>query len=214
MFQRPPQQRKTLSSLNSNSAFVNHQYQQQQYQQQQHQQQPTGSPMDIGYGADAQNQPSHHNQNYNHRRPKANSRGGGVPCMFFLLWTALLVGGGYVYFNFFLLPELVTDVTKDEVEHTKHHWMTKYHSLQLVHEALEKAHAELKASMADSAAAGGADAGDAVVLRRQVEETNQLLEQERTWSTEWKQKAINVEESESLIRRSIQEYSRRNLIQK
>jgi hypothetical protein len=129
--------------------------------------------------------------------------------MFFLLWTALLVGGGYVYFNFFLLPELVTDVTKDEVEHTKHHWMTKYHSLQLVHEALEKSHAELKASMAD-----GAGAADAIALRRQVEETNQLLEQERTWSTEWKQKALNVEESESLIRRSIQEYSRRNLIQK
>jgi hypothetical protein len=206
MFQRPPQQRRTLNTLNSNSAFVNHQYQQQQQQQQ-----PPGSPMDIGYGAAPQNQPSHQSPNYN-RRPKANSsQGGGVPCMFFLLWTAILVGGGYVYFNFFLLPELVTDVTKDEVEHTKHHWMTKYHSLQLVHEALEKSHADLKAAVADGAGAGAADA---VALRRQIDETNQLLEQERTWSTEWKQKALDVEESESLIRRSIQEYSRRNLIQK
>lgn len=114
------------------------------------------------------------------------------------------MGGGYIYFKFFLLPELVTDVTKDEVEHTKHHWMTKYHNLQLVHEAMEKTNQELKAKLEQQ---NDADS-------RQLQEVNQILDQERTWSLEWKQKAIALEESEGLVKRNIQEYSKRLLIQK
>merc|ERR1711935_196503 len=130
-----------------------------------------------------------------------------------------------------LLPGLVQDVTKEEVEHAKHHWMTKYHNLQLAHETLEKSHSELKetaeAAVANAEKAqrrGGSNLGEVQALNRQLEESHTLLQQEQTWAGEWKQKAVGLEEKAqkavgleekaTSMQRNIQDFSRRRLIQK
>jgi len=98
--------------------------------------------------------------------------------------------------------------------------MTKYHNLQLTHEALEKSHLELKETAAAAIASaeklqndGGA--GQQIqVLSRDLEEANGLLSQERTWASEWKQKALGLEVQINIIQQRIQEFSRLRLIQK
>lgn len=170
--------------------------------------------------------PQHNPQNHYgevRRNPHGNrSGGGGISCGFFLLWTCLLAGGGWIYFNRFLLPSLVKDVTREEVEHTKHHWMTKYHALQLAHEALEKSHVELKQTAEAAivsaekakALAKGTDSEQVQSLSKELEETQAMLMQERTWAGEWKQRAIGLEEHANFVKRQIQEFSKRRLIQK
>ena len=169
--------------------------------------------------------PQHNPQNHYgevRRKPVNSKGGGGVSCGFFLLWTFLLAGGGWIYFNYFLLPGLIKDVRKEEVEHTKHHWMTKYHTLQLTHEALEKSHVELKETAAAAVAAaeraqkqaGLSDSEQVESLNRELEETRNMLYQERTWAGEWKQKALGLEDHANFIKRQIQDFSKRKLIQK
>mmetsp|Transcript_6017 Transcript_6017/g.14251 ORF Transcript_6017/g.14251 Transcript_6017/m.14251 type:complete len:473 (-) Transcript_6017:253-1671(-) len=166
----------------------------------------------------------HNSQNHYGEVRLKNNRGGssGFSCGFFLLWTCLLAGGGWIYFNYFLLPNLVHDATKEEVEHTKHHWMTKYHTLQLAHEALEKSHVELKQTAEAAIVAaekaqklnGSTNSEQVQQLGKEVEDLNGQLEQERTWAGEWKQKAIGLEEHADFVKHQIQEFSKRRLIQK
>lgn len=175
--------------------------------------------------------PQHNPQNHYgevRRKPipaNRSNRGGsgGISCGFFLLWTCLLAGGGWIYFNYFLLPGLVHDVTKEEVEHTKHHWMTKYHTLQLAHETLEKSHVELKqtaeaaivaAENAQKRNVDGTNSEQVQALSRELEEVQNMLQQERTWAGDWKQRAVALDEHANFMKQQIQEYSKRRLIQK
>jgi hypothetical protein len=192
MFHRPPA-RRTLNSVNTGSDFLNH-----------NQRPPPApsSPVDVGYGQAGQagQAPPSYISGGEYYKPYYKPKPRGISCLFFLCWTVLLVGGCYIYFQFFLLPERVTDVTTDQVEHTKHHWITKYHTLQLKHETLEKLHTDLNRK-----------AGE---LERQVREINDNLSQERQWSMEWKIKAVGLEETFEQFKRNLREYHRRQLIQK
>ena len=185
----------------------------------------------AAYPSATSSYPQHNPQNHYgevRRKPahaysnNSNRGGGGISCGFFLLWTCLLAGGGWIYFNYFLLPSLVQDVTREEVEHIKHHWMTKYHSLQLSHEALEKSHVELKQTAEAAILAaekaqklnGSTNSEQVQSLSRDLEETSATLMQERTWAGEWKQKAIGLEDHANFVKQQIQEFSKRRLIQR
>jgi len=289
MYQRQPQQRRTLNGVKSNSAFVNHQAPPPpppppQFGHQRpsvssgsnapptHIRGPPRSPVGMygtpsistsssggslyggtgptvrpmarapapgpGPAQSSYSQPQNKNsysqpQNKStYSQPQTNhyselrqkKRSGGVSCFFFFFWTLLLAGGAYAYFNYFLLPGLVQDVTKEEVEHAKHHWMTKYHNLQLAHETLEKSNAEIKETAAVAIAAaekaqrqgggGGGNSEQVEALNRELDESRTRMQQEQTWAGEWKQKAVSLEEKDTSVRRNIQDFSRRRLIQK
>lgn len=170
--------------------------------------------MDVGYGQAPPAYDNGHQQH--HREPPVNRKQksrGGVPCGFFLIWTILCLAGPYIYFEYFSLPERVADDTKDEVEHVKHHWMTKYHSLQLQHEALEKSHTTLKQRY-ESVTKNSAGNGNSADLERQLQERNRQLDEERVLSNDWKNRAVGFEESQQQLHRTIQENSRKQLIKK
>jgi hypothetical protein len=191
--------RRTLNSVNTGSVFLNHN------------QRPTtpapSSPVDVGYGQAGQagQAPPSYISVGEHYKPYYKPKARGISCLFFLCWTVLLVGGCYIYFQYFLLPERVTVVTTDQVEQTKHHWMNTYHSLELDYGILKKSHIDLKRKYDDN------NAGE---LERQVREINDNLSQERQWSMEWKAKAVGLEETFERLKRNLKEYHRRQLIQK
>ena len=196
MFQRPPK-RRTLGSVNSNSTYVNHQ----------HMPSPS-SPVDVGYGSDSISN-GHYSRRNDRRRKK-----GGIPCGFFLFWTTLLLAGPYLYYEYYVMPNLVlSEGSPEEVERIKHHWMTKYHKLQKQHEALEK-DLKTKAEQLQQAVELGGGGAQEEALKRKLSETNDVLRQERVWFQEWKTKAENLERSEKDFRAIIKEISKRTLIQK
>lgn len=212
MFQRPPQ-RRTLNTVNSNSTYLNHQG-------------GPSSPMDVGYGDSGMaNSNGNMYSSSNNRRSNNNTKGGGrrgIPCGFFFFWTALLIAGPYLYYEYWIMPDLIlSDGSKEEVERTRHHWMTKYHKLQVQHEALEKSQRDLKLKtdglLEDLATArqnNGGNSAQEEELRKQLQETTDTMNQERGWLQEWRQLAEHSEQSEEELKRTIQEIARRDLTQK
>lgn len=168
------------------------------------------SPVDVGYGSDHNSMSNGHYRRRNDRRREKR----GIPCGFFLFWTTLLLAGPYLYYEYYVMPDLVlSEGSSEEVERIKHHWMTKYHKLQKEHEALEK-DLKIKAEELQQAIELGGGGAQEEALKRKLSETNDVLQQERVWFQEWKTKAEDLERSEIDLRAVIREISKRTLIQK
>lgn len=139
--------------------------------------------------------------------------GGGISYLFFFIWTLMLFMAAYGYIQYVALPkQRLQDiqVEEEDVEELRHEWKTKYHDLKIAHTKLQETHQTLEQTSRDTRRkleqAEGAEL--------ELNEVHLELSKNQQWALEWKEKASSLDTLNHNLQRSIQEVSRRQVLQK
>ena len=150
---------------------------------------------------------------YDGAKFKGGSNRSGVSYLFLLVWTLLLIMAAFGYMQWVALPKQHMEdvqVEEEEVEELQHQWKTKYHDLKEAHGHLQERYQNLEQTSRDAQRrleeARGAEL--------ELNDVHLELTRNQQWALEWKEKALGLETSHQTLKSAIQEFSRRQVVQK
>ena len=142
--------------------------------------------------------------------PRKRTTGGGSfgTVALLLIWTAIMGGGGYVWFTFVKLPALKHEFHQTEVEPVKQHWKQKVANLEETLQDIERQNDRLAGETK-----GGKD------IQIELDDVVGKWKNEKERAKYWELRSHDLEreknvltESNDELKRSIQAMSRQALI--